>query len=59
MGELDSYDVRPIKPMICPRCGKAVIFDGEDIIRCETCGELYYDNWLGIWRIQRTEAEED
>lgn len=46
--------VIPIKPMRCPRCGKKVIFEhDDDKIRCEDCGELYYDQWLGIWRIYR------
>ena len=51
--------VIPIVPMRCPRCGKKVIFESNDRVRCEECGTLYYDKWLGIWRIQRTEVEED
>ena len=51
MDEL-NYDDRPIKPMRCPRCGKVVIFKDDDEIECEDCGELYYDPWLGIWRIK-------
>ena len=48
-GMADS--VKPITPMVCPRCGKKVIFEANDRIRCEDCGALYFDNWLGIWRI--------
>lgn len=49
----------PIKPMRCPRCGKKVIFETDGRIMCYECGELYFDNWLGIWRILPTEIEED
>ncbi len=49
--------VIPIKPMRCPRCGKKVIFEPNDKIRCEDCGELYYDQWLGIWRIYKPSEE--
>lgn len=52
-------NVIPIKPMRCPRCGKVTIFEPDDTVKCENCGTLYFDNWLGIWRIQRTEVEED
>ena len=48
-----------IKPMRCPRCGKRVIFRENGDIICDDCGRLYYDQWLGIWRIERTEVEED
>lgn len=58
MGEV-GYDDRSIVPMRCPRCGKTVIFHHNDTYECPDCGELYFDNWLGIWRIQRTEIEED
>lgn len=37
-------------PDKCPRCGKEVVVKG-DIIRCPSCGKLYYDQWLDIWRI--------
>ena len=53
------YDDRPIAPMLCPRCGKKIIFHPNDEIECPSCGFLYYDQWLGIWRIKRTEVEED
>lgn len=52
-------DTIPIQPMKCPRCGKTVIFDRDDTIRCEDCGELYFDNWLGIWRVKPESIEED
>ena len=49
--------VIPIKPMRCPRCGRKVIFsnDSEDIY-CVDCGKMYYDQWLGIWRIDASET---
>ena len=50
-------DVTPIVPMRCPRCGKRVIFEPNDRYRCPECGELYYDQWLGIWRIRSNEEE--
>lgn len=49
----------PIKPMRCPRCGKKVIFENDGRIMCEDDGELYFDNWLGIWRILTAEVHED
>lgn len=52
-------EVAPIKPMRCPRCGKKVIFKTDGRIVCEDCGELYYDCWLGIWRILPIEVHED
>lgn len=50
--------VIPIKPMRCPRCGAKVKFETDGRIMCDDCGELYFDNWLGIWRIQ-PEVHED
>lgn len=57
MDEMDN--ATPIAPMRCPRCGERVIFKPNDEYECPDCGKLYYDNWLGIWRIQRNEVEED
>ena len=54
-----SYDDGPIKPMFCPRCGEKVIFKEDDGIECPVCGDLYYDMWLGIWRINRHEVKEE
>ena len=46
-------------PTKCPRCGKQVAIHGEGdrmeglSFRCMGgCGELYYDKWLGIWRVK-------
>lgn len=55
----EDYHSRPIQPMKCPRCMQPVIFEDNDRIVCKTCGPLYFDNWLGIWRIQVDEIEED
>lgn len=51
MNDRPSEEEKPIVPMKCPRCGRKVIFEPNDKYRCESCGELYYDHWLGIWRI--------
>lgn len=59
---VDDFDkdyVAPIKPMRCPRCGTKVTFENDGRIVCDDCGELYYDNWLGIWRILPIEVHED
>ena len=48
--ELD--DIQRIKPLRCPRCGRPVIFKADDHMVCNECGELYYDQWLGIYRIK-------
>ena len=45
-------DIQRIVPMFCPRCGEKVIFKEDDNIECPACGELYYDPWLGIYRIK-------
>ena len=53
-------------PTKCPRCGKHVDVTvyglGNQIenysFRCSgNCGGLYYDRWLGIWRIKPTTEE--
>ena len=51
-------------PIRCPRCGKPVAVHGEGdrmeglSFRCMGgCGELYYDKWLGIWRIKSNVEE--
>lgn len=56
MDEMDN--ATPIAPMRCPRCGEKVIFKPNDEYECPDCGKLYYDNWLGIWRINRHEEED-
>ena len=43
-------------PKRCPRCGKT-IFETPDRLEhkkyiCPGCGELYYDEHLGVWRIK-------
>ena len=54
--------VVPIRPTRCPRCGKEIIFKPNDKYEypyeCPDCGELYYDKWLGIWRIYRPPEED-
>lgn len=57
MNDTHSEEDKPIEPMTCPRCGKKVIFGPGGNIRCEDCGKLYYDGWLGIWRIERPKEE--
>lgn len=52
MSDIHSEEDKPIAPMTCPRCQKKVIFEPNGKIKCEDCGELYYDQWLGIWRIK-------
>lgn len=52
MNDIHSEEEKPIEPMTCPRCGERVIFEPKGKIRCEDCGELYYDGWLGIWRVK-------
>lgn len=59
LADRDGIMDRPIKPLRCPRCGKKVIFERDDRMYCEDCGELYFDNWLGIWRIKTRDIEED
>ena len=51
-------------PSRCPRCGVPVIIHGEGdrmeglSFHCMGgCGELYYDKWLGIWRIKSNVEE--
>lgn len=55
----DTSETIPIKPMRCPRCNRVVIFKDDDTIECEVCGELYFDNWLGIYRVKPESEEED
>lgn len=52
---MDEVADRVIVPTVCPRCGKNVTILSDERIKCKECGELYYDHWLGIWRIQRYE----
>ena len=49
MDEMADHVVTPDR---CPRCGKKVVYREDGSIFCEDCGELYYDQWLGIWRIK-------
>ena len=45
-------------PNLCPRCGTPVIYNGKSYI-CTKCEqELYYDRWLGIFRLRSIENEE-
>lgn len=51
-------------PNKCPRCGNPIAVHGEGdrleglSFRCTgECGELYYDQWLGIFRIKPTTEE--
>ena len=46
-------------PRLCPRCGASVIFNGESYICTQCKKELYYDRWLGIFRLRSVENEED
>ena len=48
--EVVSTDGTVNIPNKCPRCGKETIVQG-DVVRCPSCGKLYYDQWLDIWRI--------
>lgn len=57
MDDERSYDDGPIKPMFCPRCCEKVTFNDDDTIECPSCGKLYFDMWLGIWRVQRDEEK--
>lgn len=54
---MDEMADRPVIPTVCPRCGKKVVVKGVETIECKECGELYYDPWLGIWRIKRYEEK--
>ena len=45
-------DIQRVKPDRCPRCGKEIVIVEDDKIKCPDCGELYYDEWLGIYRIK-------
>ena len=54
-----DHDDKPVVPERCPRCGMKIILQSEDKFECPACGTLYYDPWLGIWRIQYREVEED
>ena len=52
MSDPYSEEDKPIVPMRCPRCMKKVQILSGGHYKCEDCGELYYDEWLGIWRIR-------
>lgn len=45
-----------VEPDKCPRCGKSLIHWGNDL-KCRDCGYLYYDEWLGIWRVKPYEEQ--
>lgn len=54
MGDMDNFTLEV--PKRCPRCGKT-IFETPDRLEqkkyiCPGCGELYYDEHLGVWRIK-------
>lgn len=53
----DFNENKPIIPMTCPRCGKKTEFKDADRFICKECGELYFDDWLGIWRVKPVEHE--
>lgn len=53
-----DHETIPIKQLRCPRCNKPVIFERDDTLRCEDCGKLYFDNWLGIYRVDKSTPED-
>lgn len=55
VNSVEENEDKEIRPMRCPRCGKRVIFKEDDAFECPDCGELYYDGWLGIYRIKDPE----
>lgn len=56
MGEMDVFNVEA--PTKCPKCGKDImIIPGPEVKHiCPGCGDLYYDEHLGVWRIKWKDA---
>lgn len=56
MGGMDNFNLEA--PKRCPRCGKEIMITpvSKKYI-CPGCGELYYDEHLGVWRIKYSEKE--
>ncbi len=50
MGDMDNFT--PDIPKRCPRCGKEIMTTTDKKCWCLGCGELYYDEHLGVWRIK-------
>lgn len=43
-----------IAPDVCPICGVRFLLRSEnDTLRCRSCGELVYDESLGVWKIRK------
>lgn len=58
MGDMDNFNLEV--PKRCPRCGKTIFeTDTKELEQkeyiCPGCGELYYDEHLGVWRIRYCE----
>ena len=57
MGEMDNFNLEA--PDRCPRCGKIIMIIPDRLEKkkhvCPGCGELYYDEHLGVWRIRYNE----
>ena len=50
MGDMDNFTTEV--PKKCPRCGKDIVHTSDKDHICPGCGELYYDEHLGVWRIK-------
>lgn len=50
MGDMDNFTIEV--PKRCPRCGKEIVRTSDKDHFCPGCGELYYDEHLGVWRIK-------
>lgn len=53
MGDMDNFNIEA--PKRCPRCGKDIVTASDSKLYCPGCGELYYDEHLGVWRIRYSE----
>jgi RNA polymerase subunit RPABC4/transcription elongation factor Spt4 len=47
-----------LKTINCPKCLEEVKVTGEDRAWCPKCGALFFDNWLGIWRVMGVPDED-
>ena len=51
MGDIDNFNLEA--PKKCPRCGETIMIRPiSKVYICPECGELYYDEHLGVWRIK-------